>query len=358
MARPQSKWLEQLIFLGTGTSSQVPAIHCVIGSGSDCVTCKDALRPGSFNRRGCTSAVVVGAEPGKPRSTILIDCGKTFYQSALTVFPKYGLERIDAVLLTHGHADAILGLDDLRSWTMGGCIQDQVDVYLTQECFETVKTTFPYLVNRSLATGGGDVGALRWHVVDATERFYVGPHSVPVDPLRVEHGFAGAQRLPFECLGFRIDSMSYVSDCHSIPDETKSKMLGSSVLVLDGLKMQPHTSHFSVPQALEFALEESEEQISRGHKAPLVLLTDVSHRMEHSATEEALQKLSAGLGGYRTNHPEATGRWWEAIWDARENEHTSMLLLKSPMDPAENHFVPQMHLVHDFQSIEFCKNVV
>lgn len=214
MTRPQSTWLDKVVFLGTGTSSQVPAIHCVTGSGSGCLTCEDAMRPGSRNRRGCTSAVAVGSDPRSgQRSCILIDCGKTFYQSALAWFPRFGLEKIDAVLLTHAHADAILGLDDLRSWTMGGIIQDHVDVYLTQECFATVQSTFPYLVNRQLATGGGDVGALRWHIVSSTERFHVGPHDVPIDPLRVEHGYSGPERRPFECLGFRIDTLSYVSDC-------------------------------------------------------------------------------------------------------------------------------------------------
>ena len=84
------------------------------------------MKPGSKNRRFCTSLVAIGSEPGRPdtSSTILIDCGKSFYESALRYFPSNGLSKIDAVLLTHPHADAVLGLDDLRSWTMNGCIQD------------------------------------------------------------------------------------------------------------------------------------------------------------------------------------------------------------------------------------------
>lgn len=212
---PKSQWLDQVLFLGTGTSSQVPAIHCITGDETECVTCHDALKPGSKNRRFCTSLVAVGSHPDTPesKSTILIDCGKSFYESALRYFPRYGLRRIDAVLLTHGHADAILGLDDLRSWTMGGCIQGHVDVYLTYECMKTVQQTFPYLIDRSRATGGGDVGALRWHLIDSHRPFFVGPMQVEVTPLPVDHGFYSGGNQPFECLGFRIDSMSYISDC-------------------------------------------------------------------------------------------------------------------------------------------------
>lgn len=106
------------------------------------------------NRRGCTSVVVQGTSPKDgEQKTILIDCGKTFYSSALTQFPKHHLRKINAVLLTHGHADAVLGLDDLRAWTMGSVIQDVMDIYLTQECYDVVANMFPYLVDRGRSTG-------------------------------------------------------------------------------------------------------------------------------------------------------------------------------------------------------------
>ena len=98
--------------------------------------------------------------------TICIDVGKTFLAGALEFFPMYGLSRIDAVLLTHAHADgalsvwyrlskpnsqtyvlaAVNGLDDLRGWTLGGAIQSHIDIYLTQTTFVEVNRMFPYLV--------------------------------------------------------------------------------------------------------------------------------------------------------------------------------------------------------------------
>jgi len=155
-----SKWINRVIFTGTGTSGQVPAAGCLLrhptSTATPCIACFDAIQPGSKNRRGCTSAAIVGGGgdgDDVEESLILIDCGPTFYSSALSHFAAQKLRKIDAVLLTHAHADAILGLDNLRSWTMGGVIQDHVDIYCTLDCFNTIKGMFPYLADPSKSTG-------------------------------------------------------------------------------------------------------------------------------------------------------------------------------------------------------------
>lgn len=355
----QGDWLEEVIFLGTGTSAQVPSIHCVTDPNTECKTCPDAMKPGSPNRRGCTSAVVVGAPRDAPdqKSTILIDCGKSFYTSTLKTFPKYGLRRIDAVLLTHGHADAILGLDDLRGWTMHGCIQDYVDVYLTQECMNTVQRSFPYLVDTKFVTGGGDVGTLRWHIIDAAKPFEAGRHRVPVTPLRVEHGFIGPERRPFECLGFRIDSLSYVSDCHAIPPATLDLMAGSQLLVLDALNMYRHPSHFSIPQAITTVLELS----MRAHPPQLALFVDMTHRVEYHATEQQLQELLTRLRAFRSSLPgPVDSAWWVKAWDADANEAQAFLALRPdvrtmPESGPPCSEVPSMHLAVDRLRVLFSK---
>lgn len=222
------RWLSRVLYLGTGTSAQVPAIHCLLPSPTTprrpgpaepepiaCAACSHAVEvPGSKNRRGCTSVALIGGgrpQADEPEELLLIDCGPTFYPSALTHFRPHSLpRRISGVLLTHGHADAVLGLDNLRAWTMGG-LQSCVDVYLTKETMKVVEGAFPYLVDRSKATGGGGVGALRWKVIDGVTPFRVG--EVEVTPLPVLHGFADGGS--FGCLGFRVDGFSYVSDCVS-----------------------------------------------------------------------------------------------------------------------------------------------
>ncbi|UZJ56234.1 hypothetical protein CBS101457_005554 [Exobasidium rhododendri] len=334
-----SRWIDRVIFTGTGTSSQVPAVGCVLrdpnSTSAPCITCVDAMRPGSKNRRGCTSAAIVGRSSklaDAEESLILIDCGPTFNSSALRYFPSQGLRKIDAILLTHAHADAILGLDSLRGWTMGGTIQDRVDIYCTSECYETVKGMFPYLADTSKSTGGGGVGEVKFHTFDAQKSFQVplfSGDSVEVKPLPLHHG--NVRGKPFQCLGFRIDTFSYVSDCHHIPPSTAQLMTGSEVIVLDALKPWRHPSHFSLPQALSFTL-------SMPSPAPkLSLLTDLTHDLEHHSTERNIQAwrremeawkryLHCSNGEERRRPGQARlgegggPRWWAGIWDERQAE--------------------------------------
>lgn len=245
----RSRWLDKLIFLGTGTSGQVPAIQCLThASASDsgvrreyqpCAACHDVLLHGplSRNRRTCTAAVVVGgpkhaeARAGaadgdgtgrrEDQTTLLIDCGPTFYQEACKAWATHDLRRIDAVLLTHGHADAVLGLDHLRAWTIGRAVQTHVDVYLSPTTYDVVSQMFPYLADPRKATGGGGVGQLRWHIIDPQQPSFTisPPGKSPVDvvPLPVAHGLA-PDGGSFEFVGWRIGEMSYVSDCvRSLP---------------------------------------------------------------------------------------------------------------------------------------------
>ncbi|CCF50863.1 hypothetical protein NDA11_000691 [Ustilago hordei] len=384
---PSSSWIDKVLFLGTGTSGQVPAIHCVTKPDfGNCAACKDAtLNPTGKNRRGCTSAAVVGRHPQDTQdSTILIDCGKTFYSNAVVHFPRNGLRAIRAVLLTHAHADAILGLDDLRAWTMGGVIQRQVDIYLTQECMAVVEGMFPYLVDRSKSTGGGDVPTLRWNIISKDEPFVIpsseGRREIQVQPLPVLHGYVG-RTSPFWCLGFRIDSFSYISDCHEIPSSTLDLMRGSQAIVMDALKMDRHLSHFSFSQALSFFA-------SFSPPPALGLLTDFTHRIEHYATQElvdtwrngmlaaqvngqvAVESLpvngnkagSRGSNKDRASMGEGGGqRWWTDVWDEQENEFNMTLRLKHVYDPVDkesiravSHYIPPVKLSWDGLVVHFC----
>jgi len=170
---------------------------------------------------------------------------------AITLFPRFGLRRVDALLLTHDHADACFGLDDLRSLTLQGTfapVQDHVPIYTSPETHATISNMFPYMVDSSKATGGGDIPSFVWHQFEPSETFTI--HTcgdIRVMPLPVEHGmyFASKPPKPYMCMGFRIGDVSYVSDANRIPEETKRKIEGSKVLILDALRERPHASHFS-----------------------------------------------------------------------------------------------------------------
>lgn len=86
--------------------------------------------------------------------------------SAIEILPKYDIRELDGVIITHGHADACYGMDDLRGWTLGGIIQPHIDVHLSPEAMEVIGRTFPFLVDASMATGNlsGNDGCV-WCVI-------------------------------------------------------------------------------------------------------------------------------------------------------------------------------------------------
>ncbi|KAG9314608.1 PRELI-like family-domain-containing protein [Chiua virens] len=277
----------ELIFLGTGTSSSIPNLHCLTAPASKkpCRTCLSTLTPeGKKNIRRNTSAVVrVTAKDGK-KTTLVIDVGKNFHAAAIEWFPKYELREIDAVLITHAHADAMNGLDDLRGWTLGGAIQKHIDVYLSQDTLRGVQRAFPYLVAKEFASGGGDVPEFKWHIIEDKIPFEIEDTGIRITPFLLQHGrlftpspqaftptpfathpvpggssvtrsaaddmIAGVH--PYFCFGFLVqDAIVYMSDVSLIPDDTWPVIQGGqkAVLVIDCLRLRGHMSHMGIGEA-------------------------------------------------------------------------------------------------------------
>lgn len=280
-SRTNEPTLSSIIFLGTGTSSQVPAIGCLTDPHTPCTVCPSALlAPTQKNRRRNTSALLTLSN----KKTILIDCGKSFFDAAIQIWPRARLRQIDAVFLTHAHADAMNGLDDLRGWTLGGFVQKGIDVYCSLRTYESVGRTFPYMIDASAATGGGDIPDFRWHVIDEEGEFWVEGCGVHVRALPVEHGMTfGEAPAPFVCLGFKVgDRLAYISDASKIPTATREEVQGVRVAVLDALKRGRHASHMSIPETLEFV---------NGLERPpgRTLLLDFTHDVDHYAFEDELK---------------------------------------------------------------------
>ncbi|EIN13400.1 hypothetical protein PUNSTDRAFT_94447 [Punctularia strigosozonata HHB-11173 SS5] len=296
----------EFIFLGTGTSSSLPHVDCLTRppGAKQCRTCLSTRTPeGKKNCRRNTSGVVRMKGKDGQSVTIVIDVGKTFQAASLEWFPKYGLRRIDAVLITHAHADAMNGLDDLRAWTLRSAIQPHVDLYVTQTTFKEVQRSFPYLVSKAFATGGGDVPDFKWHIIEDKVPFEIEGTGIHVTPFAVHHGRLFAQApvpgfvptpeqlpevdgqhpqphpsnahpshdhppptgdpksakgdiQPLLCFGFRIgDAVLYISDVSHIPDDVWPLLLAPppAILALDCLHIAPHTSHFGLEQAVAAA---------------------------------------------------------------------------------------------------------
>jgi phosphoribosyl 1,2-cyclic phosphate phosphodiesterase len=243
----------RVTFLGSGTSHGVPVIGC------DCAVCHSTdphdkrLRPSIF--------IEIAAH-----ANLLIDTTPDFRQQAL----RANIRRIDAVLLTHAHADHILGFDELRRFNT---LQNGViPCYANGFCFEILKRTFYYVFDGVTRLGGG-IPEVEVHEVE-TEPFVAA--GVRILPIPLWHG-------PMPILGYRIGNFAYLTDCNRIPDESWPSLREVDTLVIDALRNEPHTTHFTVAEALE----------AIGRIAPRrAYLTHMTHDLGHVATSA---RLPAGV---------------------------------------------------------------
>ncbi|KAK6125042.1 hypothetical protein DH2020_041220 [Rehmannia glutinosa] len=266
----------EIIFIGTGTSEGIPRVSCLTNPNKTCPVCSKATEPGNKNRRLNTSLLVRFPKPSG-KCNILIDAGKFFYHSALRWFPTYGIRTIDAVIITHSHADAIGGLDDLRDWTNN--VQPSVPIYTAQRDFEVMKKTHYYLVDTSEVIPGAAVSALQFKIIQE-EPFIV--HDLQFTPLPVWHGQG------YRSLGFRFGNICYISDASEIPEDTYPLLKNCEILILDALRPDRSSStHFGLPKALEEV---------RKIRPKRTLFTGMMHLMDHDKVNEELIKLKESEG--------------------------------------------------------------
>src|SRR5579883_3461798 len=194
-------------------------------------------------RRRCSLFIEWSAEGPKNLSSshgnLLIDTSPDLREQLIT----YGIERIDAALITHTHADHIHGIDDLRF--MAQCHKKRIPIYGDTHILEDMRLRFRYCFET--APGSDYPPILDSHVFDPN-----GPVSIlgqegfiPVTPFWVHHGSIRAY-------GFRIGSLAYIPDVSSIPEESLALLEGLDILIVDALRYKSHPSHFSIDDALAF----------------------------------------------------------------------------------------------------------
>ena len=243
-----------LTFLGTGTSMGVPTLGC------GCAVCTDARRPGSLNRRTRPS-VLVSFEG----HNILIDTGPDFHAQAT----REDLRSIDAVLYTHGHADHVLGMDDLRPLSFGKRGGD-LPLYADVETAEVLERVFEYTfrkVDRYPTSARVTLHRLSDTPDTAVELFGVRFLRVPVT-----HGRN-------TIAGYRFGSTAYLTDLNDIPVSSLPLLEGLDILILDALRREPHPSHAHVEKSIELV-----EKI----RPKRAFFTHISHDLDHEATNASL----------------------------------------------------------------------
>jgi phosphoribosyl 1,2-cyclic phosphate phosphodiesterase len=248
--------LARLTMLGSGTSMGVPSLGC------GCRVCRSA-----DPRDKRTRPSILLSANGR---NILIDTSPDFREQALRV----GMERLDAVVYTHGHADHILGLDDIRPFNMKQ--HENVPVYANAKTLAILKRTFAYIFDEAPTMSS----------VPAVElREIAGPFDaagVKFQPIPARHGNT-------DVLGFRFGKAAYVTDFSEIPPASMELLGGLDDLILSALRDKPHPMHSTVAHSLD---------IVRAVGTRRAWFTHISHDLGHEETNARLpENVRMGYDG-------------------------------------------------------------
>ncbi len=240
----------KLTVLGSGTSMGVPTIGC------DCAVCHSS---DPYDRRTRPSIMLEYA--GR---RVVIDTTPDFREQAL----RENIRKIDAILYTHGHADHILGLDDVRplsfpNITGGG----RVPLYANDATARVLRQVFKYIFDGDYKFGG--LAQVEIRDVNGTPIELFGTR---FEPIPVIHGEA-------EIYGYRFGSAAYLTDFSTIPESSLSRLTDLDVLFLDALRHDPHPTHSSLKNSLSVV-----ERL----KPKRAYFTHISHGLPHRETNASL----------------------------------------------------------------------
>jgi phosphoribosyl 1,2-cyclic phosphate phosphodiesterase len=191
----------------------------------------------------------------------LIDTTPDFRQQAL----RAGIERLDAVLFTHAHADHIMGLDDVRPFNFRQ--RESIPIYGSAETIEALHRVFEYIFTDRASESS--VPRLHPQELNGSSFDLFG---LQVNPIRLRHG----RSLVY---GYRVGTAAYLTDHSAIPEDSMEKLRGLDVLFLDALRHKPHPTHTTVERALRYVQELAPKR---------AFFTHISHDLSHAETESAL----------------------------------------------------------------------
>jgi len=238
----------KLTFLGTGTSTGVPSIGC------DCETCRSE---DPRDKRLRVSVLIENA--GR---TVLIDTSSDFRQQALRARINY----LDAVLITHCHVDHVFGLDDIRPLNFR---YGAMPIFANEPAWTDLRRIFQYIFEPSHF--GGGLPQLIPHTVMSQASFNIG-EDLLITPIEVIHG-----KLPV--IAYRLNEFAYATDLKSIPQASMDALRGLDVLVLDCVRIKPHSTHLCLEEALDIIADLAPQR---------AFLTHLNHDILHERDSRLL----------------------------------------------------------------------
>ena len=243
-----------LTFLGTGTSFGVPKIGC------GCAVCRS---PDPRDKRNRVGALVEDARGTR----LLIDTPPELRLQLIAA----GIDRVDAVAYTHGHADHTHGIDDLRAITVNR--EAPLPIYGQKETLDELVAKFRYIFDDAIRPlPGTSKPEGKAHPVAAGVPFSVG--GMEVLPIGVPHGAVTV-------FAYRIGPIAYVTDAKSLPPDALKLLAGAKVLVINALFWTDHPTHLSIPEAVKAAQQVGAER---------TYLTHLTHDNFHANLESELPR--------------------------------------------------------------------
>lgn len=227
----------KITFLGTGTSSGVPMIAC------DCAVCTS---PSPKDKR-LRSSILIESET----TTIVVDTTPDFRYQMLRIQNK----KLDAVLYTHPHKDHIAGLDDVRAFNF--FYKKRIQVFANTLTEEALRRDYYYAFAEKKYPGVPEIELI---TIDESS-FTIG--DIPITPIVVWH-----HKMPV--YAFRVGNFTYITDANKIEASEKQKIIGSTHIVVNALRKEPHISHFTLSEAVTLVQELA---------IPNAYFTHISHQL-------------------------------------------------------------------------------
>ncbi|XP_074267294.1 putative hydrolase C777.06c [Silene latifolia] len=299
--RTQPESQSALIFMGTGCSSGVPSLRCLIQpSHPPCRVCSQSLiTPPQFNPnyRCNTSLLIDYCQKNGEHSYILIDMGKTFREQVLRWFTLYKIPRLDSVLLTHEHADAVHGLDDIHSVNQFGVTNSisPLPIYATQECVDSVLSRFPHLSMEADKKGRvqrQESPPVDWRIIEGQYENPFVASGLQFNPLPVMHGE------DYVSLGYLFGDkckVAYVSDVSRFPSSTESVISESGGGQLDLLILDTNTIHLIEGPSTHLCFPKALDAVKK-IRPKSALLIGMNHAYDHDRINASLMDWSQREG--------------------------------------------------------------